>query len=163
MLRPFLSVDGVKALIVGEGPERERFSGGHARQRTLPVILKGEELARAYACAEIFFNPSITETFGNVTLEAMACATTPLCATAAGSTSLVEHEVTGLLAQPTSSDFRDALARLRANRDLRIALGEAARKRSLDFSWRAILLSLVDNYYEAIDAYQPGPKQSKRR
>ncbi len=145
-------VDGVKALIVGEGPERERF------EKAMPDAhftgyLKGEELARAYASADIFFNPSITETFGNVTLEAMACATTPLCAKAAGSTSLVEHEVTGLLANPTSRDFQPALERLKLDPNCRVALGMSARKRSLDFSWRVILLNLLGNYLEAVEAY----------
>lgn len=147
-------VDGVKALIVGEGPERARFEEAMPDAH-FTGYLSGEELARAYASADIFFNPSITETFGNVTLEAMACATTPLCAKAVGSTSLVEHEVTGLLAPPTGSDFQTALARLENDPNYRLALGSAARERSLDFSWRCILLNLVDNYFEAVTAYKP--------
>jgi len=152
-------VNGVKALIVGEGPERARFEAA-IPDAHFTGYLNGEELARAYATADIFFNPSITETFGNVTLEAMACATTPLCAKAAGSTSLVEHEVTGLLAQPTSSDFQIALARLKKDANYRLALGNAARKRSLDFSWRTILLNLLDNYFEAVAAYKSTHKAS---
>ena len=85
----------------------------------------------------------------------MACGTTPLCALAAGSTSLVEHEVTGLLAQPTPDGFEPALARLATETNYRRALGAAARERSFDFSWRAILLSLLDNYFEAIEKFSP--------
>ena len=146
-------VEGVKALIVGEGPERERFTAAMPDAH-FTGYLKGEELARAYASADIFFNPSITETFGNVTLEAMACATTPICAQAAGSTSLVEHEITGLLAPPTSKEFLPALVRLSQDPIYRRELGAAARNRSLDFNWRTILLNLLDNYFEAVQAYK---------
>ena len=61
----------VKALVVGEGPERERFEN-KLKDGRFTGYLDGKALARAYASADIFFNPSITETFGNVTLEAMA-------------------------------------------------------------------------------------------
>ena len=144
---------GVKALVVGEGPERERFedklNDGH-----FAGYLEGEALARAYASADIFFNPSITETFGNVTLEAMASGTPPLCARAAGSASLVAHERTGLLASPSSDAFAAALGALASDGDLRSRLATAARRRSLDYSWNAILNRLVEDYYEAIDAHR---------
>ena len=83
----------IKALVVGEGPERERF------QKKLPTgvftgYAQGEVLARAYASADVFFNPSITETFGNVTLEAMASGLPCVCAEASGSVSLVEDGAT---------------------------------------------------------------------
>ena len=143
----------VKALVVGEGPERARFAEklptGHFTGH-----LQGEDLARAYASADVFFNPSITETFGNVTLEAMASGTPALCANAAGSASLVEHEVTGLLAEPASEHFAKALERLASDNDLRRRLGETARARSLDYSWRTILGRLVNDYREAIDGYR---------
>ncbi|MBL4618657.1 MAG: glycosyltransferase family 1 protein [Marinicaulis sp.] len=149
---------GVKALVVGEGPERARFAdklpAGH-----FTGYQQGEDLARAYASADVFFNPSITETFGNVTLEAMASGTPALCAKAAGSLSLVEHEMTGLLAEPTSAGFASALERLAGDETLRRRLGERARERSLDYSWNTILGQLVGNYYEAIDNYQPNQQK----
>lgn len=143
---------GVKALVVGDGPERARFEDRLHDGRFLGY-LEGEALARAYASADIFFNPSVTETFGNVTLEAMASGTPPVCADAAGSASLIAHERTGLLAAPSSDAFAAALERLAGDRDLRLSLGATARRRSLDYAWRAILGRLVDNYYEAIDAW----------
>ena len=85
----------------------------------------------------------------------MASGTPALCATAAGSLSLVEHEVTGLLAEPTSAGFAVALERLARDEALRRRLGGTARERSLDYSWNTILGRLVDNYYAAIDDYQP--------
>jgi len=157
-VKTMLRTKGIKALVVGEGPERAHFSKklgeGH-----FTGYLDGEALARAYASADIFFNPSITETFGNVTLEAMACGTPPVCANAAGSASLVAHEKTGLLAAPTSDAFVQAIERLKDDPGLIARLGATARQFSLDFSWRAILGRLVDDYYEAIDAYQNNPRR----
>lgn len=145
---------GVKALVVGEGPESaafaEKLSTGHFTGH-----LKGDKLARAYASADIFFNPSITETFGNVTLEAMACATTPLCANAAGSASLIEHETTGLLAEPNTEAFLVALERLAGDGELRNRLSATARERALDYSWAVILDHLIDDYHEAIRKFRP--------
>ncbi len=146
-------IKDVKALVVGEGPERAHFAK-KLKQGHFTGYLEGEALARAYASADIFFNPSITETFGNVTLEAMASGTPPVCANAAGSASLVIHEKNGLLAEPNTDAFVEAIERLKENPDLMARLGAAARQYSLNFSWRAILSRLVDDYYEAIDAYQ---------
>ena len=144
----------VKALVVGNGPERAHF------EKVLPGAhfagyLQGEPLARAYASADIFFNPSITETFGNVTLEAMASGLPSVCAKAAGSKSLVEDGVTGYLAAPNSDAFAEKLSTLIKSAETQKAFGKAARAHSLEFAWDAVLASLVDNYYEAIAAYNP--------
>lgn len=144
----------LKALIVGDGPERENF------ERLLPDgvfagYLQGEDLARAYASADIFFNPSITETFGNVTLEAMASGLPSIGATAAGSRSLIENGVTGYVAEPNAAGFAEKLALLAADGALRQRFGRAAREKSLRFGWEAVLAELVGHYYEALDEFQP--------
>ncbi len=145
---------GVKALVVGEGPERVRFEAKLADGR-FTGHLKGADLARAYASADIFFNPSVTETFGQVTLEAMASGLPALGADAAGSASLIGHEETGLLAEPSTEAFSPALERLAGDRELRARLAAEARRRSLDYAWPAILGRLVDDYHEAIANYDP--------
>lgn len=144
----------LRALVVGEGPERSAF------QQKLPggVFIghqEGEGLARAYASADIFFNPSITETFGNVTLEAMASGLPSICAAAAGSKSLVEDGVTGYLAAPNADGFAEKLSELSADAESRRIFGETARARSQGFSWDAVLAELVGHYYEAIENFVP--------
>lgn len=144
----------LRALVVGEGPERAAF------QQKLPggVFIghqEGEGLARAYASADIFFNPSITETFGNVTLEAMASGLPSICAAAAGSKSLVEDGVTGFLAAPNADGFAEKLAALAGDAKLRRQFGETARTRSAGFSWDAVLAELVGHYYEAVENFVP--------
>jgi phosphatidylinositol alpha 1,6-mannosyltransferase len=70
-----LRIRGVahRPLVIGEGPARSWFelqmpSGIFVGQQV------GDDLGRAVASGDIFLNPSVTEAFGNVTLEAMACA-----------------------------------------------------------------------------------------
>ncbi|MFQ5563123.1 MAG: glycosyltransferase family 4 protein [Parvularculaceae bacterium] len=144
-----------RALIVGDGPERARFA------QSLPGgvftgYVQGDELARAYASADIFFNPSITETFGNVTLEAMASGIPSVCAKAAGSISLIEHGRTGFVCAPEegAAGYADALRRLASDPDLRARIGADARSKSLEFNWDTVLDALVDHYQEAINGYR---------
>ena len=144
----------LKALIVGDGPEREAF------EQMLPEgffagYLQGEDLARAYASADIFFNPSITETFGNVTLEAMASGLPSVGAAAAGSKSLIENGATGYLAEPNAASFAEKIALLGADAVLRQRFGGKAREHSARFSWDAVLDELVGHYREALEQFQP--------
>ncbi|MEE2690181.1 MAG: glycosyltransferase family 1 protein [Pseudomonadota bacterium] len=141
----------IKALVVGEGPERARFA------ERLPTgvftgYAQGEELARNYASADIFFNPSITETFGNVTLEAMASGLPSVCAAASGSLSLVEDGVTGLLSPPEAGPggYAEKLLILAENNGLRAAYAAEALKRANAYSWPVILDGLIGDYREAI-------------
>lgn len=139
----------IRALVVGEGPEKQRFAD------ILPTgvftgYLEGEALARAYASADIFFNPSVTETFGNVTLEAMASGVPGVCAAASGSRSLVEDGKTGLLIGDAkdAGAFARALVELSSDGDLRKKMGVAARSKSSAFVWDTILDRLVTDYLE---------------
>ena len=140
----------VKVLVVGDGPEAGWFK---ARLPAAKFIgfLSGEALARAYASADIFFNPSTTETFGNVTLEAMACGIPAICANATGSASLVVHGETGFLAaENTAREFSDYISGLATNADLRRAMGAAARNRSETYDWDHILSGVLANYREVL-------------
>ncbi len=152
----------LKALVVGDGPERDSFA------RLLPEgffagYLQGEDLARAYASADVFFNPSITETFGNVTLEAMASGLPSVGAAAAGSKSLIEDGVTGFVAEPCAVSFAEKVSLLAADGGLRRRFGQTARERSQRYSWDAVLAELVGHYYEAIEQFQPSAGQAHSR
>lgn len=138
-----------RAVIVGDGPERS------ALQRMLPDaiftgFLDGEDLATAFASSDIFLFPSDTETFGNVTLEAMASGLPTVCADATGSRSLVLPDVTGFLAHSERPpEFVGHLRRLLADRALRERMGLAARERALTFTWDAAMGRLL-GYYRAL-------------
>jgi glycosyltransferase involved in cell wall biosynthesis len=137
-----------RSLIVGEGPD------GKALKRQLPrgiftEKLHGEELAHAYACADVFLFPSDSETFGNVTLEAMASGLPTICADATGSRSLVADGVTGFLAKTGDVEgFADRIANLAGDPDLRRRMAAAARARSLAFNWDEVMGRLLGYYRE---------------
>lgn len=144
-----------RAILVGEGPEGEMLKK-QLPDAIFPGFLHGDELATAYASSDIFVFPSDTESFGNVTLEAMASALPCLCADATGSRSLVEHGQTGYLSPATDAEaFANHVALLAADHARRRAMGAAARARSLLFSWDEAMGRIL-GYYKAIAASPQG-------
>jgi len=136
----------VRPLIVGDGPERASLQSALADGH-FTGHLSGDDLPDAYACADIFAFPSDTETFGNVTLEAMASGLPTVCADATGSRSLVDPGVTGFLAPASDGEaFSDAISRLARDRNMRARMGGAARARSLRFSWDETMAGLLSRY-----------------
>ena len=136
----------VKPLVIGDGPEMTAMRAG-LRNGVFAGFLHGEQLARAYASSDIFFFPSESETFGNVTLEAMASGLPAVNAIASGSNSLVTEGETGHLV--SARDEQGLAAKLEAlvqDESLRNKMGAAARQRALTFSWDHILSGLLDSY-----------------
>ncbi len=143
----------MRPMIVGGGPELAAMKAA-VSDGVFPGFLHGEELARAYASSDIFFFPSQSETFGNVTLEAMASGLPAVNAISAGSNSLVQDGVTGFLRDAGNpEDFVDRLAELSGDAGLRGRMGEAARARALDFSWETILEGLLASYGQVLDEH----------
>lgn len=146
-----------KVLIVGEGPAKEFFSE-QVPDAVFAGFQKGEGLGRAVASMDLLLNPSVTETFGNVTLEAMACGIPVVAARATGSTSLVHDGDTGRLVEPgRSSDFADVVEAYCRDADLRRGHGSAGEVRSRDFSWDAINSAVADAYVRLVKAYEAMP------
>jgi len=138
-----------RALIVGEGPERESLTAA-LPDAIFAGHLRGEELATAYASSDVFLFPSETETFGNVTLEAMSSGLPAVVADATGSNALVTHGVTGFLAPPRdAAAFLDRVALLVTDGALRRRMGEAAREAAEGYEWSRIL-GQIASYYEEI-------------
>jgi len=139
-----------RVLVVGEGPARAWF------QEQLPNAIftgeiTGDELARAVASSDLFLNPSITEAFGNVTLESMACALPVIAAEATGATNLVRNGVTGTLVDGADPDeFAEALAAYALDPDLRRRHGEAALAIAKTMDWDSINATVIRVYMHAI-------------
>lgn len=137
-------------LIIGEGPARPWF------EQQLPDAiftgeLTGDELARALASSDLFLNPSTTEAFGNVTLEAMACGLPVIAAEASGTTNLVRNAVTGTLVDGTDPEaFAHALEDYALDPDLRRRHGEAALAIAKTMDWDTINGSVIRAYMHAI-------------
>ena len=142
-----------KALFVGDGPARSWIEA-HAPQGIFVGFQGGEALARAYASADIMFNPSSTETFGNVTLEAMASGLPVVAARATGSLSLVTPGINGVLTAPDDiTASANALARYVGETETRVAAGRAGREISLRFDWDTINQGLLDRYVSVAERH----------
>ncbi|MCL6249720.1 glycosyltransferase family 1 protein [Altererythrobacter sp. KTW20L] len=151
-----LNKRGVKhrVLVVGEGPAREFFEAA-VPDAVFAGFFQREALGRAVASMDLLLNPSVTETFGNVTLEAMASGIPVVAARATGSTSLVRDGETGRLVEPGRiGDFADVVAAYCTNPLLRAAHGAAGEKRSRDFTWDAINSAVADCYVRLIGGQQ---------
>jgi phosphatidylinositol alpha 1,6-mannosyltransferase len=139
-----------RVLVIGEGPARSWFEQ-QLPDATFTGEITGDELARALASADLLLNPSITEAFGNVTLEAMACGLPVIAAEATGTTSLVRHAVTGTLVDGADPDeFEAALEAYALDPDLRRRHGEAGLAIAKTMDWDTINDTVIRVYMHAI-------------
>ncbi len=140
-----------RVLVIGEGPASEWFASQLPDTALFTGQLTGDDLARALASADLFFNPSITEAFGNVTLEAMACGLPVLAAVASGATNLVRDGDTGTLVEPSDVDgFADALAAYADDPALRRRHGDAGLAFARTMDWDDINAAVVRVYLRVI-------------
>ncbi len=125
----------VQLFVVGHGPYSEAFA------KSLPEAifmgyLTGNELAAAYASADIFVFPSTTDTFGNVILEAQACGLPVVVSDSGGPKELVQDTANGLITKShDEEDFARAIRALVTNPALRERMGKSARNSVTDRSW----------------------------
>lgn len=140
----------IKALIVGDGPEKKEF------KRMIPQAyftgyLSGDALAEAYASSDVFFFPSETETFGNVTLEAMSCGLPVIVADATGSKSLVDEGKNGFIGQPHNvEEFSTLIGQLAQNDIKRSRMSKASREKALKYDWDHVMDNLLSLYQLAV-------------
>jgi glycosyltransferase involved in cell wall biosynthesis len=143
------------SLVVGDGPAREALET-RLPNTTFTGFLEGDTLAQAYASSDLFLFPSDTETFGNVTLEAMASGLPTVCADAAGSRDLVDDGTTGRLCPPGNVEaFTDAVRGLIVDAPRRERMGTAAHERSGDFTWSNVLRRMTRYYDEVLEHTGP--------
>ena len=136
----------VQGVVVGEGPIRRDLEARLPRARFLGH-LDADALATAYASSDVFVFPSDTETFGNVTLEAMASGVVPVVADATGSRSLVEDGVTGRICPTRDADaFADAVAALASDAPARRRRAAAARASAERAAWPVVLAAMRAEY-----------------
>lgn len=139
-----------KVLVIGEGPAREWFSR-QVPGAAFAGFRSGDELGRAVAAMDIFFNPSVTETFGNVTLEAMAAGVPVVAARATGSVGLVREGVTGRLVAPGDiAGYADAIQAMIADNTARRAMGTAGHADAAAYRWDLINEAVLRTYLEVM-------------
>ena len=149
------SHDNIRAMIVGDGPAKKELED-MLPEAHFTGFITGDDLSRAYASSDVFLFPSETETFGNVTLEAMSSGLPCVVADATGSRSLVESGVNGFLAPPRDTNgFAECVANITSDSELADDMGKAARQKALAYSWENVNGKLLDNYREALNKPRP--------
>jgi glycosyltransferase involved in cell wall biosynthesis len=139
-----------RAVVIGEGPARVEFA------RELPGAvftghLSGETLGEAVASADVLLNPSATEAFGNVNLEAMAAGLAVISANAPSSRALIRSGHSGLLVPPGDVEgYAAALTRLACNPAMRAQLAQGAREASAAYDWDAALAEVTAAYLKVL-------------
>lgn len=132
----------VKLVFVGDGPLRESL-----RQRCAQAVFAGmrrhEELATYYASADLFLFPSVTETFGNVTIEALASGLPVLAFDTAAAADWVRHQANGWLVPLGDDEAYPALAAGLAREPARLAQASAlACAQVAQLDWQQIALQV---------------------
>jgi glycosyltransferase involved in cell wall biosynthesis len=129
----------VRLVLVGHGPLAEELST-RCPEAILAGPRSGQELSAHYASADLFLFPSLTETYGNVTAEAMASGL-PVVAFANGAAALLVRSGVNGARVPTTDNaaFVSAAVDLAGRPDQLARLGEAARRRALDLRWSRVV------------------------
>lgn len=161
-IKPLLDArDDIALAIIGDGPDREKlereFQGTHT---VFTGFLYGEELSKAYASADAFIFPSVTETLGLVILEAMASGLPVIAAESGPTVEQVRHMENGVIFQ--NNDLQSMLQAIRVldDRELLQAMKRNARREGEKFSWDNASQQLLD-YYDALYGKNRAPKKHK--
>lgn len=139
-----------RLVLVGDGPARESL-----RQKCPTAIFagfqSGDALAAHYASADIFLFPSVTETFGNVTPEAMASGLAVVAFDYAAAAQLIQHTDNGCLAPlQQAQKFHELATSLVADLPQARQMGARARLALAHASWERIVVQIEAIFAQAI-------------
>ena len=132
--------DGLRLVVAGDGPAREELERRAPEGVRFVGEIRGVDLARLYASADVFCFPSTTDTFGQVLVEAGAAGLPVVAARAGGAPELVADWRTGLLVpRDDAPAFAGALLALADDPERRAEMGAAGRTAALERSWERSL------------------------
>jgi len=140
----------LKMVWVGDGPEKESLKLS-CPNSIFAGVQRGEALASHYASGDIFLFSSLSETFGNVTIEAMASGLAVLAYDYAAARQFIDHGANGFLASlnEPNSFVAAGLALVKYDVDLE-NLRAHARQTTLEISWDQVTKKLENNYHDLI-------------
>ncbi len=137
-------------VLAGGGPEQEMLRAELGVDATFLGWLEEEELARAYASADVFLFASRTDTFGQVILEAQASGLAIVAVGEGGPAGLIEDGRTGLLCPPERDALASAVVGLAADPARRRQLAAAALAAVGERTWERSLGQLERGYRHAL-------------
>jgi glycosyltransferase involved in cell wall biosynthesis len=130
-------------LIVGQGSEEEMLRRELGKS-SLTGVLRGEDLARAYATMDLLVFPSHTDTFGNVVLEALASGVPGVVTPHGGPAHIVEDGVSGRVVR--DEEFARTIAELLSGAERMQAMRCAAREYAMGCSWDTVFERVLASY-----------------
>ncbi|HSE71105.1 MAG TPA: glycosyltransferase family 1 protein [Nocardioidaceae bacterium] len=143
-------VPGVRLVVIGDGPERGWLQQ-HIPSAKFTGMLRGEDLAMAFASLDAFVHTGVHETFCQTVQEAQASGVPVVAPASGGPLDLVTHGSTGLLYDPEDRrSLRRAVAILAGSADLRDQLSTAALAAVEGRSWASVVEELVAGHYTAV-------------
>ena len=143
---------------IGDGPKREVVRK-IAPDAYFPGYVLGEELAAAYASADVLVFCSVTETFGNVVLEGMASGLPAVTVAGTGPGAVVRHGETGLNVPAAEPEhIAAAMKRLYEEDGVRRALSANALAHARKQTWAAVFERQFAVYREVLDKRGPGAR-----
>jgi glycosyltransferase involved in cell wall biosynthesis/predicted metal-dependent phosphoesterase TrpH len=143
-------------LLAGGGPEEAELRERLGDAATFLGWLGGEDLAVAYASSDVFLFASVTDTYGQVILEAGASGLPVVAIAEGGPAALVENRHTGLLCRPDADHLAGSLLQLAASPELRTKLGSAGMRGARARSWERSMSQLAAGYRLALDGATVG-------
>ncbi|MGF1650259.1 MAG: glycosyltransferase family 4 protein [Hyphomicrobiaceae bacterium] len=152
-IEAFLKLDlPGRKVVVGAGPMLDVLRSRYPDVTFLGKLV-GEDLARAYASADVFCFPSKTDTFGIVLLEAMASGVPIAAYPVTGPIDIVRQGVSGVLDEDLRTACLGALACARS----------AVRNEAVTFSWESAGRMFLSNIETALFASQGRAVPARRR
>jgi glycosyltransferase involved in cell wall biosynthesis len=154
---------GTKLVIVGDGPERASLQA-RMPNAVFAGVRTGTDLAAHYASGDLFLFPSLTETYGNVTLEAMASGLAVVAFDYAAAGELIESGVNGVVVpRGERESFVSCAATLAAEPTRLREIGERARATCAEHSWERVVQQLEGVLLTAAsDQFVAGQTRSAR-
>ena len=149
-LTEIASIPGIRLVVVGDGPARGWL------EKRLPEakftgMLRGTDLARAFASLDMFVHTGEAETFCQTVQEAQASGVPVVAPAAGGPLDLVDHGRTGLLFDPSDGrSLRRTVSGLVHDAPLRSVLSTAALGAVTGRSWASVVDELVEVHYAAV-------------
>ncbi|MFW6001278.1 MAG: glycosyltransferase family 4 protein [Halanaerobium sp.] len=144
--------DLLELIITGDGPELENLKKAAPENVVFTGFKNGLELSQIYASSDIFVFSSLTETYGNVIIEAMASGLPVVAVNSGGVKENLINNYNGLTCEKDNPvEFSRILEKLILNNKLRDILGHNARQYSLEKKWKKVFENLIKNYIKVLD------------
>lgn len=139
-----------KLVMVGDGPLKEQFQKRYP-EIIFPGMLSQTNLATYYASSDLFIFPSQTETFGNVTLEALASGIPVLAFDCAAARDWVQTGVNGwLIAENNPEGFAAQAVTVFKSKDLLDQITQSTRQQVVQLDWDQIAEQVESVFWDAI-------------